>query len=74
MYECSFCECNCNNAELGRSFQLKVTLADDTAKVLAWCTGTTAAELLQISATEFFELPEVIISGNYIYLILLICQ
>ncbi|KAI9194060.1 hypothetical protein LWI28_002799 [Acer negundo] len=53
-----FCRCNCNDAELVRTFDLKITLADETAKVLVWCTGQTATELLQISADEFHELPE----------------
>ena len=42
-----------------RNFHLSVTLADQTGKVIAWCTGQTAAELLQISPDEFFVLPEV---------------
>lgn len=42
-----------------RYFHLSVTLADQTGKVIAWCTGQTAAELLQISPDEFFVLPEV---------------
>ena len=42
-----------------RTFDLKITLADDSAKIFAWCTGQTAAELLQISPDEFCELPEV---------------
>ncbi|KAK4855093.1 hypothetical protein QYF36_003916 [Acer negundo] len=58
VFECSFCRCNCNDAELVRTFDLKITLADETAKVLVWCTGQTATELLQISADEFHELPE----------------
>ncbi|KAB1213496.1 hypothetical protein CJ030_MR5G003434 [Morella rubra] len=55
--ECSFCNCNCD-AEVMRTFHLKITLADESAKVFAWCTGQTAAELLQISPDEFYELPE----------------
>ncbi|XP_074343930.1 uncharacterized protein LOC141683131 isoform X2 [Apium graveolens] len=35
-----------------------VTLADETAKISAWCTGHAATELLQISPDEFDELPE----------------
>ncbi|KAJ0980589.1 hypothetical protein J5N97_008844 [Dioscorea zingiberensis] len=54
---CSFCNCSCDG-ELLRSFHLSVTLADQSAKVFAWCTGQTAAELLQISPDEFFALPE----------------
>lgn len=57
--ECSFCNCNCD-AEVMRTFHLKITLADESAKVFAWCTGQTAAELLQISPDEFYELPEVL--------------
>ncbi|XP_031250574.1 uncharacterized protein LOC116108466 [Pistacia vera] len=55
--ECSFCHCNCN-AEIVRTFHLKITLADERSKVSAWCTGQTATELLQISPDEFYELPE----------------
>ncbi|KAF5752135.1 hypothetical protein HS088_TW01G00042 [Tripterygium wilfordii] len=55
--ECSFCQCNCD-AEVVRSFHLKITLADESAKVFASCSGQTAAELLQISPDEFYELPE----------------
>lgn len=57
VFECSFCHIQCN-AELVRTFHLKVTLADESTKVLAWCTGQTAIELLQISPNEFYELPE----------------
>lgn len=56
--ECKFCRRACN-AEVIRTFHLKITLADDTSKVFAWCIGPTAAELLQISPDEFYELPEV---------------
>ncbi|XP_015577535.2 uncharacterized protein LOC8289497 [Ricinus communis] len=55
--ECSFCNCNCND-EVVRTFHLKITLADESAKIFAWCTGHTASELLQISPDEFYELPE----------------
>ncbi|KAF2289050.1 hypothetical protein GH714_025497 [Hevea brasiliensis] len=54
--ECSFCHCNCD--EVTRTFHLKITLADDSAKIFAWCTGQTATELLQISPDEFYEFPE----------------
>lgn len=57
VFECSFCHIQCS-AELVRTFHLKVTLADESTKVLAWCTGQTAIELLQISPNEFYELPE----------------
>ncbi|XP_024995191.1 uncharacterized protein LOC112528403 [Cynara cardunculus var. scolymus] len=56
-FECNFCGCHCDD-EVVRSFHLKVTIADDTAKVFAWCTGHTAIELLQISPDEFYNLPE----------------
>ncbi|OMO53545.1 Nucleic acid-binding protein [Corchorus capsularis] len=57
--ECSFCQCQCNcDAEVVRVFYLKITLADENTKIFAWCTGQTATELLQISADEFYELPE----------------
>ncbi|XP_027165213.1 uncharacterized protein LOC113765288 isoform X2 [Coffea eugenioides] len=54
---CNFCNWNCS-AEVVRSFHLKITLADESAKVFAWCTGQTAAELLQISLDDFDELSE----------------
>lgn len=57
--ECNLCRYSCDT-EVMRTFHLKITLADESAKVFAWCTGQTAAELLQISADEFHELPEVI--------------
>ncbi|CAA3032204.1 Hypothetical predicted protein [Olea europaea subsp. europaea] len=56
-FKCKFCHSICN-AEVVRIFHVKITLADDTGKVFAWCTGQTAAELLQISTDEFYELPE----------------
>ncbi|XP_022863253.1 uncharacterized protein LOC111383377 [Olea europaea var. sylvestris] len=56
-FKCKFCHSICN-AEVVRTFHVKITLADDTGKVFAWCTGQTAAELLQISTDEFYELPE----------------
>ncbi|KAI3717667.1 hypothetical protein L1987_69427 [Smallanthus sonchifolius] len=56
-FECNFCGCHCDD-EIASSFLLKVAIADDTAKVLAWCTGHTATELLQISPNEFSNLPE----------------
>lgn len=57
LLECNFCCCTCDG-EIIRTFYLQVTLADESAKVLAWCTGQTATELLQISPDEFYELPE----------------
>lgn len=56
--ECSFCHINCD-AEVVRTFHLKITVADKSTKVLAWCTGQTAMDLLQISPQEFYKLPEV---------------
>ncbi|KAI3730112.1 hypothetical protein L6452_18788 [Arctium lappa] len=56
-FECNFCGCHCDD-DVVRSFHLKVTIADDTAKLFAWCTGHTAIELLQISPDEFYNLPE----------------
>ncbi|KAI7748769.1 hypothetical protein M8C21_008058 [Ambrosia artemisiifolia] len=56
-FECNFCGCHYDD-DIVPSFHLKVTIADDTGKVLAWCTGHTATELLQISPDEFFNLPE----------------
>ncbi|XP_073065182.1 uncharacterized protein [Primulina eburnea] len=55
--ECKFC-CNIRNAEVQRTFHLKITLADDTTRLFAWCIGRTAAELLQITPDEFYELPD----------------
>ncbi|XP_057958832.1 uncharacterized protein LOC131151595 isoform X2 [Malania oleifera] len=55
--ECNFCHYSCDT-EIVRTFHLKITLADESAKVFAWCTGPTATELLQISPDEFYELPE----------------
>lgn len=63
--ECSFCNDNNCGAEVIRTFHLKITLADESGKVFAWCTGHAAAELLQISPDEFHELPEVILSHFY---------
>ena len=45
-----------------RTFHLKITLADESTKVFAWCIGQTATELLQISPDEFNELSEVLYS------------
>ncbi|CAN4106259.1 unnamed protein product [Withania somnifera] len=55
--KCNFCQRKCN-AELVRNFHLKITLADESGKLFAWCTGQTAVELLQITPDEFCELPE----------------
>ncbi|KNA11284.1 hypothetical protein SOVF_136570 isoform A [Spinacia oleracea] len=55
--ECEFCCCSCET-KTRRTFHVKITLADETGKVFAWCTGQTAIELLQISPDEFYELPE----------------
>ena len=56
--ECEFCRCSCE-MKTRRTFHLKITVADESGKVFAWCTGQTAIELLQISPDEFYELPEV---------------
>nr|GMD08296.1 Zinc finger protein like [Ipomoea batatas] len=53
--KCNFCHCICND-EVVRSFHLRITIADGSAKVLTWCTGHTATELLQITPDEFCEL------------------
>ncbi|CAN1195055.1 hypothetical protein LINPERHAP2_LOCUS42897 [Linum perenne] len=55
--ECSFCQCSCGS-EVVRTFFLKIPVADETGKILGWCSGPTAAEMLQISSDEFCELPE----------------
>nr|DAD38277.1 TPA_asm: hypothetical protein HUJ06_008918 [Nelumbo nucifera] len=55
--ECYFCNFICDS-EVVRTFHLKITIADESAKIFAWCMGQTAAELLQISPDEFYELPE----------------
>lgn len=58
-FECKFCCCHCDDDDdVIQSFHLKVTIADDTGKILAWCKGHTATELLQISPDEFYNLPE----------------
>ncbi|TKY54235.1 hypothetical protein E2542_SST18641 [Spatholobus suberectus] len=59
LVECSFCR-TISDASVVRTFHLKITLADKgtSTKVLAWCTGQTAMDLLQISPDEFYELPE----------------
>lgn len=56
--ECEFCCCSCEMITR-RAFHLKITVADESGKVFAWCTGQTASEILQISPDEFYELPEV---------------
>ncbi|KAI4371385.1 hypothetical protein MLD38_019627 [Melastoma candidum] len=55
--ECSFCDCKCSS-EVVNTFLLKITVADEMAKVCAWCSGQTASELLQITPDEFYMLPE----------------
>ncbi|KAI3916323.1 hypothetical protein MKW98_004764 [Papaver atlanticum] len=55
--QCNFCRCACDD-EVVRTFHLKIPLVDDSTKILAWCTGPAAAELLQISPDEFYELSE----------------
>lgn len=56
--ECKFCGRICD-AEIECTFHLEITVADETGKLFASCTGQTAAELLQISPDEFAQLPEV---------------
>ncbi|CAH9120489.1 unnamed protein product [Cuscuta epithymum] len=55
--KCNFCDIICND-EVVRTFHLRITIADSTAKLLAWCSGYTATELLQITPDEFCDLPE----------------
>ncbi|KAL4579255.1 hypothetical protein LXL04_015393 [Taraxacum kok-saghyz] len=55
---CNFCGCQCGDDDVIHSFHLKVTIADNSRKVIAWCTGHTATEILQISPDEFYNLPE----------------
>ncbi|XP_058076610.1 uncharacterized protein LOC131225162 [Magnolia sinica] len=55
--ECKFCHCTCDG-EIIRTFHLELTIADESGKIFAWCACQTAAELLQISPDEFYELPE----------------
>lgn len=71
-FECNFCGCHCDD-DIIPSFHLKITIADDTGKLLAWCTAHTATELLQISPDEFFNLPEVrmgILADTFVQLII----
>lgn len=55
---CSFCHLKCDS-EILDSFQLKVTLSDETGQLFAWCTCQTATELLQITPDEYIQLPVV---------------
>ncbi|KAK6930277.1 Cell division control protein 24, OB domain 2 [Dillenia turbinata] len=55
--KCNFCHCACDS-EVVNTFHLKITIADESTKIFAWCTGETASELLQISPDEFCELTE----------------
>ncbi|CAL4928213.1 unnamed protein product [Urochloa decumbens] len=55
--QCSFCKVACHSG-CAHGFQLHLTIADDSAKVFAWCVGQTAVEFLQISPDEYLELPE----------------
>ncbi|KAK1293140.1 hypothetical protein QJS10_CPB17g01057 [Acorus calamus] len=54
---CDFCRCTCHS-ETVHSFHLKVTIADESTKLTAWCSCQTATEILQISPDEFYALPE----------------
>lgn len=65
-FKCNFCHCNCD-AEVMRTFHLKITIADESTKIFAWCTGQTATELLQISPDEFNVLSEVLCPNSMIY-------
>nr|CAB3492592.1 unnamed protein product [Digitaria exilis] len=56
--QCSFCKGACRR-ECAHGFQLHLPIADDSAKLFAWCVGQTAVEFLQISPDEYLELPEV---------------
>lgn len=58
-FKCNFCHCKFDDEPM-RAFHLKITIADESTKVFAWCTGQTATELLQISPHEFNELSEVL--------------
>ena len=64
--KCNFCHCSCD-AEVMRTFHLKITIADESTKIFAWCTGQTATELLQISPDEFNVLSEVLCPNSMIY-------
>ncbi|KAI3980730.1 hypothetical protein MKX01_025295 [Papaver californicum] len=55
--QCNFCHGACDDEGV-RTFHLIIPLVDDSTKILAWCTGPAAAELLQISPDEFYELSE----------------
>ncbi|EFH61443.1 hypothetical protein ARALYDRAFT_479171 [Arabidopsis lyrata subsp. lyrata] len=58
---CSFCRVSCNNntgSEVVRTFHITITLADEETRLYAWCTGQSAAAILQISPDEFYDLPE----------------
>lgn len=55
---CDFCFCTCSDKVI-HSFDLNIILTDKTAKVSALCSGSTAAEILQIFPDEFYMLPEV---------------
>jgi Cell division control protein 24, OB domain 3 len=59
IYHCTFCECDCDYDKCICSFQLCMSVTDESGKVFAWCISQTASELLQISPEEFLALPEV---------------
>ncbi|KAH9319006.1 hypothetical protein KI387_020775, partial [Taxus chinensis] len=54
---CSFCLCVCDTA-VTPSFCLTVTLKYDSMKISAYCSGQSAAELLQVFPDEFCTWPE----------------
>lgn len=57
LFMCSFCLCGCDGEVLS-SFGFTITLVDDSAKVSAYCSGQSAAELLQVFPDEFCTWPE----------------
>eukprot|EP01018_Ginkgo_biloba_P008929 Gb_12458 [translate_table: standard] len=60
---CSFCLCSCDE-EVIHNFSFIITLADNTANMCAYCSGQSAAELLQVSADEFRAWPELFLSAS----------
>lgn len=64
---CNFCNHIISSAKALRTFDLKITLADESTKIFAWCSGQTAADLLQITPHEFDELPEVLVKEYFSY-------
>ncbi|XP_057856074.2 uncharacterized protein LOC131065551 isoform X2 [Cryptomeria japonica] len=54
---CSFCLCVCDR-EVTPSFSFTVKLKDDSMELSAYCSGQSAAELLQVFPNEFCTWPE----------------